>query len=52
MSLLTHTDAGGGKEFFKTINREYQNLTNDAAWEAYNIFRLDEAKKVMNDEIW
>ena len=24
MSLLTHPDAGGDEEFFKTINRAYQ----------------------------
>ena len=36
--LLTHPDAGGDEQFFKTINREYQILTNDAEREAYNIF--------------
>ena len=50
MSLLTHTDAGGDEEFFKTINRAYQILMNDGAREAYNNFGLDEAEKVMNDE--
>ena len=52
MSLLTHHDAGGDEEFFKTINRAYQILMNDGAREAYNIFGLDEAEKVMNDENW
>ena len=41
---------GGDKKFVKTINRAYQILTNDAAREAYNIFGLDEAEKVMNNE--
>ena len=50
MSLLTHPDAGGDEEFFKTINRAYQILMNDGAPEAYNNFGLDEAEKVMNDE--
>ena len=50
MSLLTHPDAGGDEEFFKTINRAYQILMNDGAREAYNNFGLDEAEKVMNDE--
>ena len=50
MSLLMHPDAGEDKEFFKTINWAYQNLTNDAAREAYNIFGLDEAEKVMNNQ--
>ena len=50
MSLLTHPDAGGDEEFFKTINRAYQILINDGAREAYNNFGLDEAEKVMNDE--
>ena len=31
MSLLTQPDACGDKEFFETINRAYQILTNDAA---------------------
>ena len=52
MSLLTHPDAGGDKEFLKTINRASQVLTNDAAREAYNIFGLDEAEKVMNNRNW
>ena len=43
-------DAGGDEEFFKTFNRANQILTNDAAREAYNIFGLDEAEKVMNKE--
>ena len=47
MNMLTHPDAGGDEEFFMTINRLYQILTNDAEPEAYNIFRLDEAEKVM-----
>ena len=34
MSLLTHSDAGGDEEFFKTINRAYQILMNDGAREA------------------
>ena len=34
MSLLTHPDAGGDEEFFKTINRAYQILMNDGAREA------------------
>ena len=48
----THTDADGGKEFFKPINQAYQILTYDAARKAYNMFGLDEAEKekVMNDE--
>ena len=50
MSLLTHPGAGGDKELFKTINRAYQILTNDAAREAYNIFGFDEAEKVMNNQ--
>ena len=50
MSLLTHPDAGGDEEFFKTINRAYQILMNDGAREAYNNLGLDEAEKVMNDE--
>ena len=50
MSLLTHHDAGGDKEFFKTINRAYQIPTNDAAREAYNIFGLDEAEKTMKHQ--
>ena len=50
MSLLKHTDAGGNKELFKTINRAYLNLTKDAAREAYDAFGLDEAEKIMNDE--
>ena len=29
MSLLTHPDAGGDEEFFKTINRAYQILMKD-----------------------
>ena len=48
MSLLTHTDAGGDEEFFKTINRAYQILMNDGAQEAYNNFGLDEAEKLIN----
>ena len=32
-SLLTHPDAGGDEESFKTINRAYQVPTNDAARE-------------------
>ena len=50
MSLLTHPDAGGDEEFFKTINRAYQIPMNDGAREAYNNFGLDEAEKLMNDE--
>ena len=50
MILLTHPDAGGDEEVFKTINPAYQILMNDGAREAYNNFGLDEAKKVMNDE--
>ena len=50
MSLLTHTDAGGDEEFFRTINRANQILMNDGAREAFNNFGLDEAEKVMNDE--
>ena len=38
ISLLTHPDADGDDEFFKTINRAYQILTNDQAQEAFNIF--------------
>ena len=49
-SLLTHPDAGGDKEFFKTINRAYQTLINDEAQEAYNIFGLDDAEKIMNSK--
>ena len=52
MSLLTHPDAGGNEEFFKTINRAYQFLKNGAAREAWNIFGLDDAEKVMNNENW
>ena len=43
-------DADGDKEFFNTINRAYQFLTNDAAREAYKIIGLNEAEKVMNDK--
>ena len=50
MSLLTHPDAGGDEEFFKTINRAYQIMMSDGAREAYNNFGLNEAEKVMNDE--
>ena len=50
MRLFTHPDAGGDEEIFKNINRVYQILTNDAAREAYNIFGLDEAEKVMNSQ--
>ena len=50
MSLLTHPDAGGDEEFFKTVNRAYQILMNDGAREAYNNFGLDETEKFMNDE--
>ena len=50
MSLLTHPYADGDEEFFKTINRAYQILTNDAARNAYNIFELDEAEKVMSNQ--
>ena len=50
MSLLTHPDAGGDEDFFKTNNRAYQILMNDGAREAYNNFGLEEAEKVMNDE--
>ena len=52
MSLLKHPYAGGDEEFFKTINRANQILTNDAVQEAYNKFGLDGAEKVMNNEIW
>ena len=42
--LLTHPDAGGDEEFFKTINRRaYQILTNDVAREMHNIFGPHEA---------
>ena len=37
MNLLTHPDAVGEEEFIKTIKRASQTLTNDAAWESYNI---------------
>ena len=47
-SLLTHTDNSGDKEFFNTINRAYQFLTNDTAREAY-IFGLEEAEKIMKN---
>ena len=47
MSLLTHPDAGGDEKLFKTINRAYLFLTNDAAREANNIFGLDQAEKVI-----
>ena len=50
MSLLTHTDAVGNEEFFETINWTYQILTNDAAREVHNVFGLDEAEKVINNE--
>ena len=50
MSLLTYPDAGGGEEFFTTINQAYQILMNNWAREAYNNFALDEAEKVKNDE--
>ena len=50
MSLLTHPDAGGDEEFFKTHNRAYQILMHDGAREAYSNFGQDEAEKVMNDE--
>ena len=38
------------KEFFKTINRAYQILTNVAARKAYNIFGLDKAETVVNNQ--
>ena len=50
MSLLTHPDAGGDEEFFKTLNRAYRKQMNDGAREAYNNFELDKAEKIMNDE--
>ena len=50
MGLLMHPDAGGGEKFFKTTNRAYQILTNDAVPEAQNVFGLEEAEKVMNNE--
>ena len=51
MSLLIRTlISGGDEEIFKTINRAYQILINDAAREAYNIFGLDEAGKIMNNQ--
>ena len=50
MSLLTHHDAGGDEEFFKTTNWAYQFLIKGGAREAYNIFGLDEAEKDMNDK--
>ena len=50
ISLLTHPEAGGDKKFFKTVNRAYQVLINDALQEAYSIFALDEAGKFMNTE--
>ena len=51
MSLLTHLDAGGVEEFFKTINRAYQILMNDGSREAYNNFARElELEKLMNDE--
>ena len=49
---MTHPDSGGDEEFFKTINRAYQILTNNAAREAYNIFGLDKAEKVTKDKNW
>ena len=52
MSQLTHPDSGGDEEFFKTISRAYQFLTNDAAREAYNIFGLAEAEKTLNNQNW
>ena len=47
---VTHPNAGGDEYFFKTINLAFQNMTDNAAQEAYNIFTLDEAEKVMNDK--
>ena len=46
MSLLTQPGAGGDGELFRTINRAYQILTNDAARE----FGLDEAGKVLSNQ--
>ena len=51
MSLITHPDVGGDGKFIVTINRVYQILTNYMAREAYNVFRLERAEKVMNDKI-
>ena len=50
MSLLTHPNAGSDEESFKTINGAYRILTNNAAREAYDIYGLDEAEKVMNNQ--
>ena len=47
--MLKHPVADGDEQFFKTINRAYQILKNDAARES-NIFVLDELEKVMNNE--
>ena len=44
MSLLTHPDSYGDKQFFKTINREHQILTNDAARETCKKFEFEEAE--------
>ena len=50
-SILTHTNAVGDEEFFKTINWAYQILTNDAARGAYNKFGLVEAEKVKAEKL-
>ena len=49
MSLLMHHD-GGDEEFFMTFNRAHQIMKIDAAREAYNIFGVHEAEKVMNND--
>ena len=43
--LLTHPDACGDEGFFKTIDRAYQILTNDAARERYNVLGPEEESK-------
>ena len=49
-SLLTHADAVGDKELFMTINRAFQILAIDDARDEYNLFGLDAAGKIINDE--
>ena len=46
MGLLTHPDAGGNEEFFKTINQAYQILTNDAVQEGTTHLGLKKLKKL------
>ena len=50
MSLLTHYDDGGDQKILPKISRSIQTLSNDALRDAYKIFGLEDAKRVLNDE--